>query len=107
MQTCEELRAENASLRAENAALKARVAELEALLAGALKRIADLEARLKTDSRTSSKPPSSDPPNAAARPKRPPSGRRRGGQVRPPGHDAVAVAAGESHAVRESRTGHV
>ena len=83
MQSYEQLAEENRELRAQLAERDARIAELEALLAGALKRIADLEARLKTDSRTSSKPPSSDPPNAAARPKRPPSGRRRGGQ---PGH---------------------
>jgi len=38
------------------------------MLAAALARIAELEARLGTDSRNSSKPPSSDPPNAAARP---------------------------------------
>jgi len=57
-------------VEAENSELKARVAELEAPLAAALKRIADLEARLGTDSRNSSKPPSSDPPNAAARPRR-------------------------------------
>jgi transposase len=67
----------------ENRALRAENAELKKQLAAALARIADLEVRLKTNSRNSSKPPSSDPPNAAARPKRPPSGRRRGGQ---PGH---------------------
>jgi len=72
MQTYEQLVAENTALKAQVAALLARVAELEA--------------RLGTNSRNSSRPPSLDPPNVAARPKRPPSGRKRGGQ---PGHMGV------------------
>src|SRR5450756_2014133 len=46
-------------------------------------RVADLEQRLKRDSRNSSLPPSQDPPSAAPRPRRAASGRRPGAQ---PGH---------------------
>lgn len=47
-------------------------------------RVRELEARLKLDSRNSSKPPSSDPPGARAKPAREPGGRKAGGQ---PGHE--------------------
>jgi len=56
----------------ENRALKAQVAEL-------LARIAELERRLGTNSRNSSKPPSSDPPWTPPR-RRKRAGRKRGGQ---------------------------
>ena len=49
-----------------------------------LKRLADVEARLKQTSRNSSKPPSADPPSARPRPAKEPSGRKPGGQ---PGHE--------------------
>src|SRR5450830_1056238 len=48
-------------------------------------RVADLEQRLKRNSRNSSLPPSADPPSAAPRPRRAASGRRPGAQ---PGHAA-------------------
>ncbi|WP_240356233.1 DUF6444 domain-containing protein, partial [Myxococcus eversor] len=67
----------------------ARIAELERLLSAALARIveqdvriAELEARLRSTSRNSSKPPSSDPPGTLPR-KSEPTGRKPGGQ---PGH---------------------
>ena len=63
----------------EHAACEKKYAELEARL---LKRIEELEARLRQNSSNSSKPPSSDPPGAPRR-EGEPSGRRRGGQ---PGH---------------------
>ncbi len=67
----------------------ARIAELEQLLSAALARIeqqeariAELEAQLRSTSRSSSKPPSSDPPGTPPR-KSEPTGRKPGGQ---PGH---------------------
>ena len=51
-----------------------------AVIASLEKRIADLEARLNTNSTNSSKPPSSDPPSVKRRPPTPPSGKKRGGQ---------------------------
>lgn len=59
-----------------------RIAELESKLERALKRIEELEEKLGSSSRNSSKPPSSDPPTVARDPKTP-TGRRPGGQ---PGH---------------------
>lgn len=47
-------------LEAENSALRVRVSELEGIIETLLTRIKSLEARLKSDSSTSSKPPSSD-----------------------------------------------
>jgi transposase len=62
-------------------ALQARVTELEA-------RLELLEARLRQNSRNSSRPPSADPPAAPKRPaKPPPAGRKPGGQ---PGHKGVS-----------------
>lgn len=66
------------------AELTRRLDEVLAQLAVANKRIADLEARLRQNSRNSSKPPSSDPPGIE-RPKQESSGRKRGGQL---GHEA-------------------
>jgi transposase len=60
----------------------ALIAELTRRLDEALKRIAELEARLGQNSRNSSKPPSSDLPGTA--PKSGSTGRKRGGQ---PGHE--------------------
>lgn len=62
---------ELAQLRAENVVLRARVIEVEA--------------RLKQDSSTSSRPPSSDPPSPPPRPPQRPIGRPRGAQ---PEHEA-------------------
>ena len=72
------------ALREENRTLKALVAELLPLkeqLAQATARIKELEARLATDSRTSSKPPSSDGLGRLPRSTRRPSGKRPGGQA--------------------------
>jgi transposase len=70
------------------AALKAAMAEQIALLRNQVaqqdKRIRELEARLKQNSRNSSRPPSSDPPSAPPRLPKPPTGRSPGGQ---PGHE--------------------
>ena len=57
------------------------VALLQQHLATVTKRVAELEAQLKLNSHTSSKPPSSDPPSAPPRPSRTPRGRKAGGQV--------------------------
>src|SRR5438067_1892886 len=61
--------------------------DAQAVIAGVIgqlgQRIADLEARLNTNSTNPSKPPSSDPPSGKRRPPAAPSGKRRGGQ---PGH---------------------
>ena len=65
------------------AELTRRLEETLAELAAAEKRIAELEARLRQNSRNSSKPPSSDPPGSE-RPKGESSERKRGGQ---PGHE--------------------
>jgi transposase len=46
--------------------------------------VRELRARLKLDSRNSSKPPSSDPPGSRRKPARGPGGRKAGGQ---PGHE--------------------
>ncbi len=71
-----------AEVQAYLAALEQRDASREARLGEALVRIAELEARLARDSRTSSRPPSSDPPWKTRAPQ-PPTGRKPGGQ---PGH---------------------
>lgn len=63
--------------------LTRRLDEVLTKLAGAERRIAELEAQLRQSSRNSSKPPSSDGPGVE-RPKPPSSGRKRGGQ---PGHE--------------------
>jgi transposase len=63
-----------------HAACEKRYAELAERLDKALKRIDELEARLRQNSSNSSKPPSSDPPGASRREDEP-SLRSRGGQV--------------------------
>jgi transposase len=65
------------------AELTRRLEETLAKLGAAEKRIAELESRLRQNSRNSSKPPSSDPPGIE-RPKSEGSERKRGGQ---PGHE--------------------
>jgi transposase len=75
-------------------AVRAYLEALEAVVATLQGRVAELEARLRQDSSTSSRPPSSDPPATQAQRRAPPaptggeSGerRRRGGQPGHPGH---------------------
>jgi transposase len=76
-------------------------AAILAVLASLEKRIADLEARLNTNSTNSSKPPSSDPPGIKVkrRPPVPPSGRKRGGQ---PGHKRHTRALVPPDQIRET-----
>lgn len=59
------------------------IAQLWAELAMLKARVAELEARLKTNSSNSSLPPSANPPSAPQPPPKPPTGRNPGGQ---PGH---------------------
>jgi transposase len=82
------------ALREENRALKALVAELLPLreqLAQANARIQELEARLATDSRTSSKPPSSDGLGRRPRQTHRESGKPMGGQTGHAGHTLSMV----------------
>src|SRR5438067_373986 len=74
-------------------AVVAYLEALEALVVAHEGRIAALEARLRQDSNTSSRPPSSDPPGTQAQRRAPPPAaspddepRRRGGQPGQPGH---------------------
>ncbi len=68
--------------------LLAWIEELERREAKHLRRIDELESRLKRDSRNSSRPPSSDPAwPKRRRGRRPRSGRKQGGQ---PGHEGTA-----------------
>ncbi len=68
--------------------LLAWIEELERREAKHLRRIDELESRLKRDSRNSSRPPSSDPAwSKRRRGRRPRSGRKQGGQ---PGHEGTA-----------------
>src|SRR5215207_1006787 len=69
-------------------AVRAYLEALEAVVVHLQGRVAELEARLRQDSSTSSRPPSSDPPATQAQRRAPlppgePGERRRGGQ---PGH---------------------
>jgi transposase len=57
-----------------------------ALVLELLRRVAQVEARLKQTSRNSSKPPSSEPPRARPRPAKEPTGRQAGGQPGQEGH---------------------
>jgi transposase len=68
----------------ETGRLHKQIEELKTLLKAAMTRIAELEARLKTNSGNSSKPPSSDLGGRKRKPPEDPTGRRRGGQN---GHD--------------------
>src|SRR5450830_771436 len=70
-------------LAAQNALLRREVAELSEANRRLEIRVADLEERLKRNSRNSSLPPSADPPSAPPRPRQAASGRRAGAQ---PGH---------------------
>jgi transposase len=82
------LRAEVDRLRdivAEIEPLRAQIAELQATVAQQQEQIEQLEAKLATNSRNSSKPPSSDPPGAPPR-RGKKRGRKRGGQ---PGHEGA------------------
>jgi transposase len=62
------------------------IVELMARVAAMDGRLAELEARLKTNSSNSSLPPSADPPSAPKPPAKPPTGRKPGGQPGHPGH---------------------
>jgi transposase len=66
------------------AKLQARNEELEA-------RVRELEEKLGTNSRNSSKPPSSDPPSKPPKTRKPPSGRKPGGQPGHEGHQRALV----------------
>lgn len=70
-------------LSAQNALLARQVTELSERVAKQDARIAELERRLKRNSRNSSTPPSQDPPGAPERKRAPVSGRGQGAQ---PGH---------------------
>jgi transposase len=70
-------------LSAQNARLAEQVERLTARVAKQDERIAELERRLKRNSRNSSLPPSQDPPGAPERKRSGPAGRGQGGQ---PGH---------------------
>lgn len=79
-----QLRAENEELRTANAALNERLTGLVTLGENLKAQLAELKARLGTNSGNSSKPPSSDGPGAPRRQsRRSKTGRKRGGQ---PGH---------------------
>src|SRR3954463_6925129 len=73
-------------------AVVAYLEALEVLVVARETRIAALEARLRQDSSTTSRPPSSDPPKTQAQRRAPPrtkgdgEPRRRGGQPGHPGH---------------------
>jgi transposase len=82
--TYEELEAEARHLKAEARHLKAEAHHLKELLKTALEKIAELEARLKRNSKNSSKPPSTDQKgNTADAGKKPPR-ESRAGKARAP-----------------------
>lgn len=72
-----------------------KVAELTQLVSKLTQRIAELEAKLKTNSSNSSLPPSSDSPQAPRHPPRPPTGRKPGGQPGHPGHTRQRLEPGQ------------
>ena len=77
------VRAELKAAQQTIATLKGEITGLVTLGENLQAQMAELKARLGTNSQNSSKPPSSDGPGAPPRPDRKPTGRRRGGQ---PGH---------------------
>jgi transposase len=77
------------------AELKAKMAVMERRQAEQDQRLAELEARLKTNSSNSSLPPSANPPSAPKPPGKPPTGRKPGGQPGHPGHNRPRLPANE------------
>jgi len=80
------------------AGLERQIRERDAVIAKLLVRIDVLEARVQeleeklgTNSRNSSKPPSSDPPSTPAPERKPPTGRKPGGQPGHEGHQRALV----------------
>jgi len=99
-------------LSAQNALLRREVAELSEANRRLEIRVADLEERLKRNSRNSSLPPSQDPPAAPERRRAAPSGRGRGAQPGHPGrgrHLAPIASLDEliEHWPSRCRCGHV
>ena len=74
---------------------------MERLLAAALARIQQLEARLKMNSGNSSRPPSSDDPAVPPKPTKEPTGRKRGGQPGHLKHERMLLPAERVRSVRE------
>jgi len=87
------LRAVNEQLRAANAALTQRVSGLVTLGENLKAQLAELKARLKTNSQNSSTPPSSDGPGAPKRRGKKKTGRQRGGQAGHVGHSRALAPA--------------
>lgn len=89
----EDLLALIAALQAQVVERQAQVAQLRVENAQLRERVQVLEARLATDSHTSSQPPVSDSPGAKPHPKslRAPSGRKPGGQAGHGGHTLALV----------------
>jgi transposase len=71
------------------------IAELKEQMAAMERRLAELEARVKTNSSNSSLPPSANPPSAPKPPGKPPTGRKPGGQPGHPGHSRLRLSAHE------------
>jgi transposase len=71
------------------------IAELKARIVALGQRLAELEARLKTNSSNSSRPPSANPPWAPKPPPKPPTGRKPGGQPGHAGHARPRLPADE------------
>jgi len=86
------------SVRALGRAMAAVIARQTAHIERLEARVRDLEERLDTDSRNSSKPPSSDGP-AAAKTRKPPTGRKPGGQPGHKGHRRALRPTAECDAV--------
>jgi transposase len=88
-----------AKLEAQLAERDRQIEELRAQVALLLRRVAELEERLRTSSHNSSKPPSSDGPAVTQRPKKRPSGRKPGGQPGHKNHSRELVPVAEVNAV--------
>jgi len=73
--------------------LRAKIATLDQRVAEQDRPLAELEARLKTNSSNSSLPPSANPPSAPKPPGKPPTGRKPGGQPGHPGHSRLRLPA--------------